>query len=601
MTRRHLIIIWSAYLIICLFYFFWTVRSTQPGYPLDDSWIHQVFARNLANGDGFSFNPGEPISAATAPLWPLVLVPFWLLLGPVASGLIVGAFLQGLVYKLVRQITDDTRLALFSVILSTLLWPVIWGAMSGMETGLFSALSLWGLYFFFRSEKPNDKFRNLAYLLFTLSFLSRPECALFVTAAMVHDFIISIISRDKSIKPWITRILIVLAVTSPYFIFNYFTAGSFFPRTFSAKVMERDLISAILRLDLKGTLHALTVYPYFYLQHFYRKVININPVMTLALIPGVIKLVGIQGPDRSKRIMLVILFLLYVPLMGVFSPVFSATWQNYRYITNLLPIMMVIGVIGLFWKNEVKSERSKKPFLITGSILTAAGIFLVFFFEFFNRNIIPLLVQNPALLASADFRYLTEVIGRVGKGTLIMGAMVFAGYAFSFLKVRRFIGSGIVGMVIVAVIIIFCGIVTVYKAQYYSDNVRNINECDVASGKLLAELARPDDVVAVNDIGAIGYYSNMEIFDLWGLISTEVTVQMLNNDYLTFEHMRQYKQVDYMVIAPAWFTYLSKRTDIFHPIAELVTENNTILAQDRNIVYRAFWPDSTTENYQEPR
>ena len=28
------------------------------GFPLDDSWIHQVFARNLATGHGFSFNPG---------------------------------------------------------------------------------------------------------------------------------------------------------------------------------------------------------------------------------------------------------------------------------------------------------------------------------------------------------------------------------------------------------------------------------------------------------------------------------------------------------------------------------------------------------------
>jgi len=401
--------------------------------------------------------------------------------------------------------------------------------------------------------------------------------------------------------PWISRVLIIMAVTAPYFIFNHHTTGSFFPRTFSAKVMERDLISAILRLDIKGIVHALTVYPYFYLQHFYRKVININPVMTLALVPGMLKLVAVKGPDRSKRIMLVILFLLYVPLMGVFSPVFSAVWQNYRYVTNLLPILIAMGVIGIFWKNEFDLDRFKKPLLIVGSVLAAAGIFLVFFFGIFNRSIIPLLVQNPAILASKDFQYLTEVIGRVGKGTLIMGAMVISGYAFSFAVVRRFFGSGIGARVIVGATIVFCGVVTIYKAQYYSDNVRNVNECDVASGKLLAGMARPGDVVAVNDIGAIGYYSHMEIFDLWGLISTEITVQMLTNDSLTFEYMRRHKRVDYMVIAPDWFTYLPRRTDIFHPIAELITENNTILAQDKNIVYKAYWPDSTTENYPEPR
>ena len=32
------------------------------GFPLDDSWIHLQFARNLAAGAGFSYNPGEPVA-----------------------------------------------------------------------------------------------------------------------------------------------------------------------------------------------------------------------------------------------------------------------------------------------------------------------------------------------------------------------------------------------------------------------------------------------------------------------------------------------------------------------------------------------------------
>ena len=42
-------------------------------FPLDDSWIHLHFARNLAEGRGFSYNPGVPVSGSTAPLWTLVL------------------------------------------------------------------------------------------------------------------------------------------------------------------------------------------------------------------------------------------------------------------------------------------------------------------------------------------------------------------------------------------------------------------------------------------------------------------------------------------------------------------------------------------------
>lgn len=37
------------------------------GVPLDDAWIHYQFARNLAQGDGFSYNPGEPTPGSTPP------------------------------------------------------------------------------------------------------------------------------------------------------------------------------------------------------------------------------------------------------------------------------------------------------------------------------------------------------------------------------------------------------------------------------------------------------------------------------------------------------------------------------------------------------
>ncbi len=40
-------------------------------FPLDDSFIHLQFARNLAEGHGFAYNPGVPVAGSTAPLWTL--------------------------------------------------------------------------------------------------------------------------------------------------------------------------------------------------------------------------------------------------------------------------------------------------------------------------------------------------------------------------------------------------------------------------------------------------------------------------------------------------------------------------------------------------
>ena len=84
------------------------------GFPLDDAWIHARLARNLWEGGGLAFNPGEAAAVSSAPLWTLLIslpaaagVPF-----PWASFL-AGALLAGalpvLAFLLVRHATGDRR------------------------------------------------------------------------------------------------------------------------------------------------------------------------------------------------------------------------------------------------------------------------------------------------------------------------------------------------------------------------------------------------------------------------------------------------------------------------------------------------------------
>ena len=47
----------------------WPVR----GYLTDDTFIHLQYARNLATGHGFVFNPGERVYGSTSPLWVALL------------------------------------------------------------------------------------------------------------------------------------------------------------------------------------------------------------------------------------------------------------------------------------------------------------------------------------------------------------------------------------------------------------------------------------------------------------------------------------------------------------------------------------------------
>ena len=67
----------SAFLIVMRW------RAGAAGYPLDDAWIHQTYARNLALRGEFAFVSGQPSAGSTAPLWTLLLAPgYWLGLTP---------------------------------------------------------------------------------------------------------------------------------------------------------------------------------------------------------------------------------------------------------------------------------------------------------------------------------------------------------------------------------------------------------------------------------------------------------------------------------------------------------------------------------------
>lgn len=576
---------------------------TDPGFPLDDSWIHQVFARNIATGHGFSFNPDQPIAGATAPLWTLLLSLSWLLMGPIAGGILPGVIFQLLayiaIYKITLKLTDQKNLSLVATILSIFCWQTVWGSLSGMETGFFSALSLWGLYFYLKSDSLSDKFSYISYALFTLAFLSRPECALFVAAAVIRDFYEWIKSRQKRLAPWLYKALIILLLTSPYFIFNYWSTGTLLPHTFSAKTRGKDFFSALLNGDFKNVLHTLTIHPYFYLQHFYRKVISINPIIVLASTAGIFKLMLSDGRLHSKRVMIGILFLLYVPLMGTFSPMFSAQFQHFRYVTNLLPVLALMGTLGLFWDKKIDMTRFSKKLIIASAALLVLGLALKFTFKYFAVYFVPFIADSKAYIDAEQFAYIIEIVSRVGNGTFLLGLLLLLGYLINTDYISSIINRRNWRRALIGLAIFIGAAVTVKNADTYANNVRNINECDVYAAIFLGELAKEGDVAAVNDIGSFGYFSKMEIFDLWGLINPDLSYEMMGTDSLVFEYMYSNKRVDYIAIFPNWFPYLSGRKDILKPIKTFVSENNTILAEETTIVYKAEWPDSTNGNRQE--
>jgi len=71
---------WPVWLILALItvmsvgiYLLVSAFTYRIGFPLDDAWIHQTYARNLALRGEWAFNPGIPSGGSTAPLWSALL------------------------------------------------------------------------------------------------------------------------------------------------------------------------------------------------------------------------------------------------------------------------------------------------------------------------------------------------------------------------------------------------------------------------------------------------------------------------------------------------------------------------------------------------
>jgi hypothetical protein len=58
---------------------------TGQGFPLDDAWIHSVYARELARSGTLAYNPGVPATGETSPLWAVAIALVYLVSAPPTS------------------------------------------------------------------------------------------------------------------------------------------------------------------------------------------------------------------------------------------------------------------------------------------------------------------------------------------------------------------------------------------------------------------------------------------------------------------------------------------------------------------------------------
>jgi hypothetical protein len=312
----------GAYLLV-------SAITYRTGFPLDDAWIHQTYARNLALRGEWAFNPGKTSGGSTAPLWSALLaIGFWLKLAPYAWTYLLGTTAlwgisligENMVRGLVQ--TYHPRFPWVGVVLA-LEWHLVWAAVSGMETLLYALLVTATLTFVIMGSQ---KYFGQG-LLIGLSVWVRPDGISLLGPAALAILL--------STSPWVKRLrgLIGLALGfgSPfalYLLFNLIVSGHPWPNTFYAKQAEYAIYLKLPIVERLGS-EALQF------------LIGVGVI----LLPGMVLAIHTAVRRRSWGVVVAVIWL--AGFLALYAFLLPVTYQHGRYVIPAMPVFFLLGLAGL--------------------------------------------------------------------------------------------------------------------------------------------------------------------------------------------------------------------------------------------------------------
>ena len=299
-----------------------------PGLPLDDSWIHLHFARNLAEGVGFAYNPGVPVAGSTAPLWTLLLGGVFAVAGPSLAAVKV----VGVATTLAAALTTRTAALAWGAppVLATgaalaLLWTggTAWGALSGMEVPLAALLVAAALLAHARAQPLPTA------LLAALAALARPEAALLIPLLAA--------ARPPLPRRLGLFALVTVLAFAPAVAFSLATVGAPVPATAISKV-EGGLFGWLAGKPEPWT-RLLLGRPWEFVREWAAWLTRTHGFLPWLLVPAL----GMVGWRHGRALGLPALAVLVHPVaMALLAPHQGPDFQEGRYSIHLLPLVFVV-------------------------------------------------------------------------------------------------------------------------------------------------------------------------------------------------------------------------------------------------------------------
>jgi len=326
LNNRDLAVIAGAVVLTAVIYLLASQFTSAIGFPLDDSWIHQTYARNLALRGEWAFRAGVPSAGSTSPLWSALLaVGFLIQLSPYIWTFFLGVVtlfaLAVLCEWAARKIVKTYRPRFPWVgIFIAFEWHLAWAAMSGMETLLHGLIITTILVLLMTNTR-----RYLPLGLLTgLSVWVRPDGLTLLGPALVT---ILLAETDASSKfKAATRYLIGFgSIFVFYLLFNLAIGGMPMPNTFYAKQAEYAVWQTLPIIERLGQMA---------LQFL------VGP--SLALLPGVVAWLVKSIKQKLWGSLAALIWCagyLYIYISRL--PVY----QHGRYLLPAMPILFLFGLL----------------------------------------------------------------------------------------------------------------------------------------------------------------------------------------------------------------------------------------------------------------
>ena len=230
-------------LLIAVYFFSFTCLSStlrlQHGFPLDDSYIHQTIARNLAEHATLGFITGQRSSGATSLLWTILqaanyrmfggIDPVWYNLG---FSYLCFAAIGPLLFVLATRDRLPRRTCWVLAAAPAMMGNFLWLGMIGMEHLLFVVLSLAAIYWWFTPAPESRWPAILTSCAAGLLVITRPEAAVFAPLLLLTSFVAKVRRKGQDVAILLGSWAVMLGL---FLAANLWTSGSLMPVTLKGR------------------------------------------------------------------------------------------------------------------------------------------------------------------------------------------------------------------------------------------------------------------------------------------------------------------------------------------------------------------------------